>query len=606
MALLLCGAAAGLGPIPTAAAAPVTDAGVGTVVADLGPDSQDGRPGFSHDGAYYSHLVPSGDRCDLHLYDVAARRDVGLVHAHVVCDGYLARWAAQTDTLQWEVDASAGEVTVYAWDAAGGQVSVLASDAHVAGVTGLSADGAYLSFTGRSDLHPPQPVDYPQSAPYVYDRAARTSLPLSKPDERVSDLSWSPTGHHFVAQAYGPESQASCVGTGTSCRVLSDPHVYGGGPWSEDGTAVIVNTFGPPASAPVVYDFSDGSMVPIPTTYGFPFYNLFVGRDARWVLAYLNVNPAASILWDRRTGKAVRIPASDWASPDGKYLLYRSAPYAYHYRTIATGADAFATYRGTQYAGLITGYWTKDGSSYLGLGPGGCSSVRQWSPETNTVSLFGPPAPRNCYYVPQPFEHDPLPSSASGRFGVVYQGLAGSNNPSVEYIADLRRHVLLGPVKGRGEDFAPAGSELLAIRQSTSGGANRLLLVDPTPVPDVDDKPRWSSATPSTGTAFTAQVGQQVHVVLQASDLQGTPVNPYFRWRTADGTPVASPPRGWTCERRRLAAGATVSDCTFAPPKDYTAVRFLDLSATNYVTGAQSDTRSYRFEATRAPKASGG
>ena len=77
MALLLCGAGAGLGPIPTAAAAPVSDAGVGTVVADLGPDSQSGRPGFSHDGAFYSHLVPAGDQCDLHLYDVAARRDLG-------------------------------------------------------------------------------------------------------------------------------------------------------------------------------------------------------------------------------------------------------------------------------------------------------------------------------------------------------------------------------------------------------------------------------------------------------------------------------------------------------------------------------------------------
>ncbi|SEP73455.1 hypothetical protein [Microlunatus flavus] len=35
-------------------------------------------------------------------------------------------------------------------------------------------------------------------------------------------------------------------------------------------------------------------------------------------------------------------------------------------------------------------------------------------------------------------------------------------------------------------------------------------------------------------------------------------------------------------------------DCTLAPPKDYTAVRFLDVSVTNCVTGAQSDTRSYR------------
>ena len=593
-----------MAPTPTATAAPVADAGIGTVVADLGPDSQYGRPGFSHDGAYFSHLVPSGDLCDLHLYDIAARRDLVLVHAHVVCDGYLTRWAAQTDTLQWQVGADNGELTVYAWDATSRQVTVLAPDAHVTGVTGLSADGAYLSFTGRSDLHPAPPVDPARDAPFVYDRAARSSLPLSKPDEHVASVFWSPTGHRFVAEVDEPESEADCFGTGTSCQVLSDPHVYGLDTWSEDGTAVIVRSWSD--STPAVYDFGNGSVVPIPTTYGFPFYTLFVGRDDRWVLGYLNVNPAASILWDRRTGKAVKIPAWDWASPDGKYLLYRSAPYAYHYRNIPTGADAFATYRGTRYAGLITGYWTKDGSSYLGLGPGGCSSVRQWSPETNTVSLFGPPSSRNCYYVPQPFEHDPLPSSASGRFGVVYEGLEGSNNPSVEYVADLRRHILLGPVKGRGEDFAPAGSELLAIRQSTSAGAARLLLVDPTPVPDVDDKPRWSSVTPSTGTDFTVEVGLQVHVVIGASDLQGTPVNPYFRWRTADGTPVKSPPRGWSCERRRLAAGATVSDCAFAPPKDYTAVRFLDVSATNAATGAQSDTRSYRLEAKPAPKATGG
>ena len=606
MALLLCGAGAGLGPIPTAAAAPVTDAGVGTVVADLGPDSQSGRPGFSYDGAYYSHLVPSGDQCDLHLYDIAARRDLGLVHAHVVCDSDLTRWAAQTDPLQWQVDASAGEITVYAWDAASRQVSVLAPDAHVTGVTGLSADGAYLSFTGRSDLHPAPPGDSAQSAPFTYDRAAGSSLPLSTTQKEIRFHSWSPTGHRFVAEVYNgaPDySEDGCFGSGTSCQVLSDPHVYNDSAnWSGDGSAVIVNRWSD--STPVVYDFGDGSVTPLPETYGFPFFTFFVGRSARWVVGYY-AYPGA-FLWDRQTGKAVKIPTLDavWASPDGKYLLYRSAPYAYHYRDVATGVDALATYRGTRYPGRIDGYWTKDGSSHLGIGPGGCSSVRQWSPATNTVSLFGPPGPKTCYYVPEKFEQDPVPSSASGRFGVVYKGPAGS--ASVEYIADLRRHVLLGPVKGHGEDFAPAGSELLVIRQATSAGVDRLLLVDPTPVPDVDDKPRWSSATPSTGTAFTVEVGQQVHVVLGASDLPGTPVNPFFRWRTADGTPVASPPRGWSCERRRLAAGATVSDCTFAPPKDYTAVRFLDLSATNYVTGAQSDTRSYRLEAKPAPKATRG
>ncbi|SEP73487.1 hypothetical protein [Microlunatus flavus] len=604
MALLLCGAAAGLGPVPTAAAAPKTDAGIGTVVADLGPDSQDGGPGFSHDGAYFSHLVPSGDRCDLHLYDVAARQDVGLVHAHVVCDRYVIRWAAQSDTLQWQVDAGVGEVTAYAWDAADRQVSVLAPDAHVERVTGLSADGAYLSFVGRSDLHPAPPGSSTQSAAFTYDRGARRSLPLSTTGEDVRFLSWSPAGHHFVGEVRhgAPEYDAEdCFGTGTSCQVVPDPHVDGLSAWSDDGTAAVVSASSD--STPAVYDFGDDSVVPIPTTYGFPFFTFFVGRDARRVVGYLNLNPLASVLWDRRTGKAVRIPALDavWASPDGKYLLYRSAPYDYHYRDVATGADALATYRGTRDPGAIDGYWTKDGSSHLGIGPGGCSSLRQWSPATNTVSLFGPPSPEACYYVPQRFEHDPLPSSASGRFGVVYKG--PRNSASTEYVADLRRHVLLGPVKGHGEDFAPAGSELLAIRQPTSAGVDELLLVDPTPVPDVDDKPRWSSAAPSTGTAFTVEVGQQVHVVLQAFDLQGTPVNPYFRWRTADGTPVKSPPRGWSCERRRLAAGATVSDCTFAPPKDHTAVRFLDLSATNSATGAQTDTRSYRLETKPAPRA---
>ncbi len=500
-----------------------------------------------------------------------------------------------------------GELTVYAWDAASREVSVLAPDAHVTGVTGLSADGEYLSFTGRSDHHPAPPGDSVQSAPFTYDRAARSSLPLPTTQENVRSLSWSPTGHRFVAEVSGGApyySRAICFGSGTSCQVPSNPQVQVLRGWSDDGTAVIVNDLSDSSSA--VYDLGDGSVTPLPETYGFPAFTFFVGHSARWVVGDVRPGPGA-FLWDRRTGRAVQIPTLDtvWASRDGKYLLYRSAPYAYHYRNVATGADALATYRGTRYPGSIDGYWTKDGSSHLGIGPGGCSSVRQWSPETNTVSLFGPPAPKTCYYVPQKFEQGPLPSSASGRFGVVYQRPTG-NGASVEYIANLRRHVLLGPVKGQGEDFAPAGSELVAIHQSTSAGVDRLLLVDPTPVPDVDDKPRWSSATPSTGTARTVEVGQQVHVVLGASDLQGTAVNPYFRWRRADGTPVASPPRGWSCERRRLAAGATVSDCTFAPPKDYTAVRFLDLSATNYTTGAQSDTRSYRLEAKPAPKATAG
>ena len=72
-------------------------------------------------------------------------------------------------------------------------------------------------------------------------------------------------------------------------------------------------------------------------------------------------------------------------------------------------------------------------------------------------------------------------------------------------------------------------------------------------------------------------------------------MNLYFRWRDTMGSPIASAPKGWSCDRRRLAAGATVADCTFAPPAGaYTAVRFLDVSVTNDATGAQSDTRSDR------------
>ncbi|MGI3780562.1 MAG: hypothetical protein ACRYG2_07260, partial [Janthinobacterium lividum] len=130
--------------------------------------------------------------------------------------------------------------------------------------------------------------------------------------------------------------------------------------------------------------------------------------------------------------------------------------------------------------------------------------------------------------------------------------------------------------------------------QYAENRTERLLLVDPAPVPDVDDKPRWSAATPANGSRFTVVPGQQVQIELGASDQQQTPVNLYFRWRTAAGVPIASAPQGWSCDRRRLAAGATVASCVFAPTVR-TDVRFLDVSATNFATGAQSDTRSYRL-----------
>ncbi|MGI3786149.1 MAG: hypothetical protein ACRYG2_35840, partial [Janthinobacterium lividum] len=99
IALLLCGLGAVLGPVPTATAAPAADAGFGRVLADLGTAQlYAGQPGFSADGAYYAYLVAAGDRCDLRLYDVAARRPIALVHAHIVCGSY-PRWAAQADTL---------------------------------------------------------------------------------------------------------------------------------------------------------------------------------------------------------------------------------------------------------------------------------------------------------------------------------------------------------------------------------------------------------------------------------------------------------------------------------------------------------------------------
>jgi hypothetical protein len=217
--------------------------------------------------------------------------------------------------------------------------------------------------------------------------------------------------------------------------------------------------------------------------------------------------------------------------------------------------------------------------------------LRQWSPGTNTVSLFGPPGLSTCYRVYPPSGRGAL-SSASGRFAVVQKERSGGTLQA--YVADLRRHTLSGPLSGWADSFAPAGADVLPVHQRLDEGTERLLLVDPTPAPDLDDKPRWSAATPASGTRVEVAAGGEVHVQLGASDLQGTPVNLYLRWRDAAGTPIASAPKGWSCERERLAAGATVAGCTFAPPTDFTAVRFLDVSATNVATGAQSDTRSYR------------
>ncbi|GAB2568934.1 TolB-like translocation protein [Microlunatus antarcticus] len=588
LALLLCGVGAGILPVPAAVAAPAVDAGVGSVVADLGTVPYGTtRPGFSVDGAYYASLVVSGDRCDVHVYDLARKVQVGLTHAHVAC-GSGVRWAADADTLVWSVNAAGGDVTVYAWDADPGQVTVLAPDAHVYTVTGVSGDGRYLSFTGRSDAHPAPAVDAPREAGFVYDRAGGVSLPLSGPDRHVQLLEWAPRDHRFTGWTGGRTSYdqktGSCFGTGTACDVL-DPHVFFGDDWSRDGTAVVgEDVLGGGSNVMLVHDFTDGSSTAFPTRAGYVDFARFVGPGADKVLGNLRRGTA---LWDRTRGTVVRTSdGSAVASPTGQYLLVGDdRPDAYRYRDLSSGASAPATYRGTG------GYWTRDGSSYVGAGPGGCSSLRQWSPATNTVSLFGPPGLSTCYRVYASSDPGHV-SSASGRFAIVQKEPTGGTLQP--FVADLRRHTLAGPLTGWVDSFAPAGADVLPVHQRLDAGTERLLLVDLTPVPDVDDKPRWSAATPATGASVEVAVGGQVRVQLGASDLQQTPVNLSFRWRTDDGTPVASAPKGWSCERRRLAAGATVADCTFAPPKDFTAVRYLDVSATNVATGAQSDTRSYR------------
>ena len=599
LALLLCSSSVVLGPGAPASAAPATNAGVGTVVADLGAvPSGTPDPGFSFDGAYYAYLSPARDRCDLHLYDLKARKSVELVHNQVACDPYAVDWAAHADSLQWQVSATSDDVTAYAWDADPGQVSVLAPDAHVFDLAALSADGRFFSFTGRSDTHPAPSVDDPRHAAYVYDRTTGVSLPLSKPDLHVQLVGWSPRGANFVAQTGGHTSfdakTGGCLGTGTACRDFTTVTFGYGAAWSRDGTAVLGGLVGN-----TVYDFTDRTLSGFPKSVTYVGSSEFVGDGADRVLG--NLARGGTALWNRSSGTAVKV-SDDFAfpSPTGRYLLTLDArPDVYGYRNLASGASAPATFRGHSFYGSPYGFWTQTGSGYLGIGPGGCSSLRQWSPATNTVSLFGPPGAGTCYRSASELGQEPL-SSASGRFALVAKQHTRGATHTRYYVADLRRHVLLGPLSGDAGPFAPAGPDVLAIHQPLASDTDRLLLVDPTPVPDVDDKPRWSAATPATGTRIDARAGAKVHLQLGASDRQQTPVNLYLRWRTTAGTPVASAPKGWSCERRRLLAGATVADCTFAPPHDHTAPRFLDVSVKNYATGAQSDTRSYRVKVTPA------
>jgi hypothetical protein len=597
VALLLCGAGVLLGPVPAATAAPAADVGLGSVVADLGTVVQYAAPGFSPDGAYYASLVPAGDRCDLRVFDVAARKPVTLTNAHVVCDASGIRWASDADTLVWQVNAAAGLITAYAWDADPGQVRVQAGDAQVLAPgpgylkPAVSADGRYLAFIGRSATHPAPAVDPSRNAWYVWDRATGLSLPLSEDDVHVEFGGWGPAGHSFVAATGGrtpfDQRTGSCFGSGTSCRFPADPHPFSSDGWSRDGTAVVGEVVvGGGGNTLTVHDFTDDTSTPFPTRAGRADYAQFVGPGTDRVLGYLREGTA---VWNRTNGTVVRTSdGAAYVSPTGRYLLAADAtPDVFRYRNLASGASALATYRGTG------GYWTEDGSSFLGVGPGGCSSLRQWTPATNTVSLFGPPELRSCYVVPSGPGSESS-SSASGRFAFVSQRETGGPSAGAPYLADLRRHVLVGPLRGYPLGFAPAGTDVLAVGQPIQSDSYHLLLVDPRPVPDVDDKPRWSAGTPSSGARVEAAVGDELHVELGAFDLQQTPVDLYFRWRTAAGVPVASAPKGWSCDRRRLAAGATVADCAFAPPHDHTAVRFLDVWAVNHATGAQSDTRSYR------------
>jgi hypothetical protein len=595
-----------LGPLPSASAAPAADAGAGTVVADLGLVKGSLQPGFSSDGAYYAYLVAAGDACDFRVWDVGARRQVTLANTHVVCDERLVSWAARADTLVWQVAAATpGEVTEYTWDAGSGSTSVLAPDANVlySAQEGLqpavSADGRFLFFVGRSASHPAPPVDEPEWSGYVYDRSTGVSLPLSKPGVHVQFATWGPAGHTFVAAANGGNDiyggPDGCFGSGTSCRVVPDVYVtLRGAQWAADGKAVIADPSDD--GGPLVYDFSDSSATRAPTGHvdRIQFARLF-GAGGRRVL--LAAYKGGSGVWDRTTGKVTSIPwfGSAYPSPTGRYLL--SGDWSNGtFRTFEVdgGGDArYSTFYGT------TGYWTPDESAFLGTGPGGCSSLRQWSPSANTVSLFGPPAPHSCFGVPTPDVVTAL-ASASGRFGLVEQVRDATRSL---YVADLRRHVLLGPFRGGLEDegFAPGGADVFALRQPSGDlDSDRVLLVDPTPTPDVDDKPRWTAASPANGAQLDLTVGRQGRLTFGASDPQQTPVTLFFRWRAKAGYPVATPTPGWSCVQRRLAGGATQADCTFAPTAKHREVRYVDVWARNDVTGAQSDTRSYLVASTPA------
>ena len=292
--------------------------------------------------------------------------------------------------------------------------------------------------------------------------------------------------------------------------------------------------------------------------------------------------------------------AARWSSSDGRRVPSptgrvparprRPAPDTFRYRNLSSGASAPATFRGTG------GYWTQDGSSYLGVGPGGCSSLRQWSPATNTVSLFGPPGT----WTVLPGAALP-PNAAALVLGVgplrARRRRARRRRVTPRsYVADLRRHVLAGPLLRQRRTLRPGGlPTVLAVRQPLDAGTDAAAAGGPDPGAG---RGRQAALERRDAGERRPRRGAGGRAGAPCSSGRRTCRGPRSTCTSAGGTRQghrsASAPKGWSCERRRLAAGATVADCTFAPPKDYTAVRFLDVSATNFATGAQSDTRSYR------------
>lgn len=308
------------GPVPTASAAPPPSVGVGRVIADLGTALPSSSPGFSYDGAYYAYRVPAGDACDLRLYDVRARRPVDLTPARVACYGTGVDWAAHAAALTWRVAGGNGDVTLYVWDARTGSVAVVAADARVSvddqtsARSPISADGRFLAFAGRSDTHPAPAVDEPHQAWFVHDRSTGVSLPLSRSDLHVELTEWSPQGHHFLARTSAGasgEARGTCFGSGSSCRTFAT-YQYFEEHWSSDGTAVL-------GFDQVAYDFIDETFTPFPRGLGFVGDPEFVGNDR-----VTGSKDKGGFLWNRRTGTVTTIDSGPEASPDGRYLLFRS------------------------------------------------------------------------------------------------------------------------------------------------------------------------------------------------------------------------------------------------------------------------------------------